>query len=208
MNKVNYQLLLDKTIKELSGLDRVPTLLIHSCCAPCSSYVLEYLSNYFEITVLYYNPNIFPQEEYEYRISEQDRLINSMEFKHPVKLISTEYTPSDFYEAVKGLEKEPEGGLRCTECFKVRLKRTAQLAKDKGFDYFTTTLSISPMKNAELLNKLGSEIAEEMGLKYLLSDFKKRGGYQRSVELSKEYKLYRQNYCGCVFSKNETERTL
>ena len=208
MNKVNYQLLLDKTIKELSGLDRVPTLLIHSCCAPCSSYVLEYLSNYFEITVLYYNPNIFPQEEYEYRISEQDRLINSMEFKHPVKLISTEYTPSDFYEAVKGLEKEPEGGLRCTECFKVRLKRTAQLAKDKGFDYFTTTLSISPMKNAELLNKLGSEIAEEMGLKYLLSDFKKRGGYQRSVELSKEYELYRQNYCGCVFSKNETERTL
>ncbi len=204
--KVNYQLILDKTIEKITSENNVPTLLIHSCCAPCSSYVLEYLSEYFAITVLYYNPNIFPAEEYEYRISEQKRLIESMNFKNPVKFISTDYTPDDFYSVVRGMENEPEGGIRCTECFKVRLSYVANIAKTNHFDYFTTTLSISPLKNSALLNELGCKIGEEYGIKYLESDFKKKNGYRRSVELSKEYELYRQDYCGCVYSKMERER--
>lgn len=205
MNRINYQSILDNTIKKITSENRVPTLLIHSCCAPCSSYVLEYLSEYFEITVLYYNPNIFPREEYEYRISEQERLINSMIFSHKVRLIGSEYTPGDFYSAIKGYEKEPEGGKRCELCFEVRLKYAADLAKKMNFDYFTTTLSISPLKNAEVLNELGIRIGQEYGVEYLQSDFKKRNGYKRSVELSKEYGLYRQDYCGCVYSKAERE---
>lgn len=206
MNRINYQSILDNTIKKITSENRVPTLLIHSCCAPCSSYVLEYLSQYFEITVLYYNPNIFPREEYEYRISEQKRLISSMNFVHEVKFIGSDYTPEDFHSVIKGYEKEPEGGRRCRLCFEVRLKYTAALAKKMNFDYFTTTLSISPLKNAEVLNELGIHIGQEYDVKYLQSDFKKRGGYKRSVELSKEYKLYRQDYCGCVYSKMERER--
>ena len=205
MNKINYQSILDNTIKKITSENRVPTLIIHSCCAPCSSYVLEYLSQYFKITVLYYNPNIFPKEEYEYRISEQDRLINSMNFVNAVKLIGSDYTPEDFYNAIKGSEKEPEGGKRCEICFNVRLRYTAALAKKLKFDYFTTTLSISPLKNAEILNRLGIAIGQEYGVEYLQSDFKKRNGYKRSVELSKEYGLYRQDYCGCVYSKAERE---
>ncbi|MFG6325637.1 MAG: epoxyqueuosine reductase QueH [Lachnospiraceae bacterium] len=206
MNKINYQSVLDNTIKKITSENRVPTLIIHSCCAPCSSYVLEYLSRYFKITVLYYNPNIFPKEEYEYRISEQERLIDSMQFVNDVKLIASGYTPEDFYSAVKGNENEPEGGKRCRLCFNVRLRYTAALAKKMNFDYFTTTLSISPLKNAEVLNKLGAEIGEEYGVEYLQSDFKKRNGYKRSVELSKEYGLYRQDYCGCIYSKMEREK--
>lgn len=206
MNKINYQSVLDNTIKKITSENRVPTLIIHSCCAPCSSYVLEYLSRYFKITVLYYNPNIFPKEEYEYRISEQERLIDSMQFVNDVKLIASGYTPEDFYNAVKGSEKEPEGGRRCRLCFNVRLRYTAALAKKMNFDYFTTTLSISPLKNAEVLNKLGAEIGKEYGVEYLQSDFKKRNGYKRSVELSKEYGLYRQDYCGCIYSKMEREK--
>lgn len=205
MNRINYQSILDNTIKKITSENRVPTLLIHSCCAPCSSYVLEYLSQYFEITILYYNPNIFPREEYEYRISEQERLINSMNFVHNVKLIGSDYTPEDFHSAIKGCEKEPEGGKRCKLCFEVRLKYTAAMAKKMNFDYFTTTLSISPLKNAEVLNELGIHIGQEYGVEYLQSDFKKRNGYKRSVELSKEYGLYRQDYCGCVYSKMERE---
>ncbi len=206
MNKINYQSVLDNTIKKITSENRVPTLIIHSCCAPCSSYVLEYLSRYFKITVLYYNPNIFPKEEYEYRISEQERLIDSMQFVNDVKLIASGYTPEDFYSAVKGNENEPEGGKRCRLCFNVRLRYTAALAKKMNFDYFTTTLSISPLKNAEVLNKLGAEIGKEYGVEYLQSDFKKRNGYKRSVELSKEYGLYRQDYCGCIYSKMEREK--
>ena len=208
MNKVNYQSVLDNTIEKITSENRVPTLLIHSCCAPCSSYVLEYLSEYFRITVVYYNPNIFPLEEYNYRISEQKRLIESMNFKNPVKFIATEYTPEDFYGAVKGMEKEPEGGIRCKECFRIRLTHAAKLAAKLKYDYFTTTLSISPLKNSTMLNELGISIGRKYDVEYLQSDFKKRNGYKRSVELSKEYGLYRQDYCGCVYSKLEREEQI
>ena len=205
MNKINYQIELEKLICELTKNKLTPSLLMHSCCAPCSSYCLEYLSRYFNITVLYYNPNIFPKEEYEYRITEQEKLINSMKFVNPVKFISTDYTPEDFYINVKGLENEPEGGKRCEKCFEIRLKYVANLAKKLNFDYFVTTLSISPMKDSTKLNTIGLQIEKEVGVKYLISDFKKKNGYKRSVELSKEYELYRQNYCGCVYSKRENE---
>lgn len=204
-NNVNYQKVLDKTIEDICKKNIVPTLLIHSCCAPCSSYTLEYLSKYFKITVLYYNPNIFPKEEYEYRIKEQDRLIKSMDFNNPVEFIATDYTPEDFYGQVKGLENEKEGGKRCEVCFRLRLEKAAKIAQEKGFDYFVTTLSISPMKNSVLLNEIGKELEEKYKVKYLLSDFKKRNGYKRSIELSKIYDLYRQDYCGCVYSKVERD---
>lgn len=207
-NNINYQKVLDKTILDITNKKIVPTLLIHSCCAPCSSYTLEYLSKYFKITVLYYNPNIFPKEEYEYRISEQDRLIKEMEFENQVDFISTEYTPEDYYSQIKGYENEKEGGKRCEICFKIRLEKTAQIAKKMGFDYFVTTLSISPMKNSTLLNKIGKELEEKYTVKYLLSDFKKKNGYKRSVELSKIYDLYRQDYCGCVYSKAERDNKI
>jgi len=185
----------------LQSEGRVPTLLLHACCAPCSSYVLEYLSNYFQITVLYYNPNISPRTEYDTRAEELKRLIGEMEFNHPVKLVVGEYEPDKFYAMVKGMEDLPEGGERCFKCYEQRLRYTAQMANEGGFDYFTTTLSISPLKNATKLNEIGQELAAEFGVEYLLSDFKKKNGYKRSVELSAEHGLYRQNYCGCVFSK-------
>ena len=206
INCMNFQKELDKTIENIKKVNTVPKLLIHSCCAPCSSYCLEYLSNYFDITVLYYNPNIFPKDEYMYRIEEQKRLIEAMTFKNEVKFIATDYTPNDFYDSIRGLEEEPEGGDRCTVCFRVRLEYAAKLAKSLGFDYFVTTLSISPMKNSKLLNAIGLELEEKYGIKYLISDFKKRDGYRKSVELSKEYELYRQDYCGCVYSKNERNK--
>lgn len=202
MNKINYQNLLDKTIE---GLDGSKTLLLHSCCAPCSSYVLEYLSQYFEITVLYYNPNITYEEEYEYRKSEQKRLIGEMQSKYPIKFMDCDYDPVNFFIAVKGYEKEPEGGARCKLCFDMRLRKTAELAAEGKFDYFTTTLTISPLKNAELINEIGNALSLEYDVEYLKSDFKKRNGYKRSIELSKQYNLYRQDYCGCVFSKIERE---
>ncbi len=202
MNKINYQIQLDKVIDSLG--DTVPTLLLHSCCAPCSSYVIEYLSQYFSITVFYYNPNISPEAEYRFRSSEQKRLIAEMPVKYPVKYIDEEYDSRQFFDAVKGLEKEPEGGKRCEKCFELRLGRTVRLAREMGFDYVTTTLTISPLKDAQLLNKIGKRLAEENGVKWLGSDFKKKGGYKRSTELSGEYGLYRQNYCGCVFSKRDS----
>lgn len=208
MNKVNYQKELDKLIDKNTKENIVPTLLLHSCCAPCSSYVLEYLSKYFRITVLYYNPNIFPKEEYEYRINEQARLINELPVINPISFISTDYEPEHFYEIAKGLENEPEGGKRCEKCFYLRLSYAARLAKDNGFDYFTTTLSISPLKNSEMLNKIGEEVGKEIGIPHLVSDFKKKDGYKRSVELSKEYELYRQDYCGCVYSKIQREKAM
>lgn len=199
--KVNYQKILDKFIKDLNY--DVPKLLVHSCCAPCSSYVLEYLNKYFNITVLYYNPNIYPFEEYEYRKNEQKRLISEMKFENPVSFIDCDYDNNSFNKAVKGLEIEPEGGKRCEKCFELRLNKTAEVAKENGFDYFVTTLSISPLKNAETLNRIGKEAGEKYGVKYLLSDFKKNNGYKRSIELSREYSLYRQNFCGCVYSKQK-----
>ena len=201
MNKVNYQKELDRVIDRHQAAGEVPRLLLHVCCAPCSSYCLEYLSSYFDITVYYYNPNISIKEEYEYRLSEEKRFISLKEFKYPVKLTESEYRPEDFFAAVKGLEKEPEGGLRCKECFKLRLEASAKKAKEQGFDYFTTTLTISPLKNAALLNEIGAEMGEKYGVNWLYSDFKKKEGYKRSIELSREYDLYRQNYCGCVFSR-------
>ena len=201
MNQINYQKELDKTIARLQAEKCIPTLLLHACCAPCSSYVLEYLSRYFQITVLYYNPNISPRAEYDTRAEELKRLIDEMEFIHPVKLLVGEYEPEKFYSMAKGMEELPEGGERCFRCYEQRLRYTAGLAKEQGFDYFTTTLSISPLKNAAKLNEIGAKLAGEFGVEYLLSDFKKKNGYKRSVELSGEHGLYRQDYCGCVFSK-------
>ena len=198
---VNYQKVLDETIKKIQLNNEVPTLLIHSCCAPCSSYCLEYLSEYFNITVLYYNPNIFPKEEYEFRAREQERFINNFPANNPISFKEAPYTPEEFYAIAKGLEKEPEGGERCTKCYKLRLEYTAKLAKELNMDYFTTTLSISPLKDAKRLNSIGLELEEIYKVPYLVSDFKKKNGYKRSVELSKEYEMYRQNFCGCIYSK-------
>ena len=201
MNKINYQKELEKIIDKNIKNNETPKLLLHACCAPCSSYCLEYLSQYFEIVLFYFNPNISLKEEYEYRLEEEKRLISLMEFKNPVTIVESTYNPKEFFEAVKGLENEPEGGKRCAECFKLRLKATAEKAKELNADYFTTTLTISPLKNAQLLNTIGEAYAEEYGVKWLYSDFKKKEGYKRSIILSKKYNLYRQDYCGCVFSK-------
>lgn len=203
MNNRNYQKELETIIENIKNESRVPRLLLHSCCAPCSSYVLEYLSQYFAVTVFYYNPNISPREEYEKRVEEQRRLIHQMPAKHPVAFLAGEYEPERFYEMAKGLEKEPEGGKRCAGCYRLRLLETARLAKEGGYDYFTTTLTISPLKPAGKLNAIGEELAEIVQLAYLPSDFKKKNGYKRSVELSGAYGLYRQNYCGCEFSRLE-----
>lgn len=203
--KENYQRILDKTIEQLGKEGKVPSLLLHSCCAPCSSYVLEYLSEYFKITVLYYNPNISPKEEYEARVREQKRLIGEMDFTYPVSFLEGNYVPEDFYEMAKGHENDKEGGERCFLCYEMRLREAAEAAKKGDFDYFTTTLSISPLKNAQKLNEIGIRLAKEYGVAYLMSDFKKKNGYKRSVELSAEHHLYRQDYCGCVFSKREAK---
>lgn len=203
--KENYQRILDKTIEQLGKEGKVPSLLLHSCCAPCSSYVLEYLSEYFKITVLYYNPNISPKEEYEARVREQKRLIGEMDFTYPVSFLEGNYVPEDFYEMAKGHKNDKEGGERCFLCYEMRLREAAEAAKMGNFDYFTTTLSISPLKNAQKLNEIGIRLAKEYGIAYLMSDFKKKNGYKRSVELSAEHHLYRQDYCGCVFSKREAK---
>ena len=206
MNKRNYQRELEHLLGDLSG-ERVPRLLLHSCCAPCSSYVLEYLSQYFEITVFYYNPNIYPPREYEKRVVEQRELIQKLPAHHPVRFLEGTYDPKDFYEAVKGLEQIFEGGERCFACYRLRMEAAARMAAEGGFDYFTTTLSISPLKNAEKINEIGEELERQYQVKHLLSDFKKKNGYKRSVELSGLYGLYRQDYCGCVFSKSEREKS-
>ncbi len=200
---INFQLVLEQTIKKVGGSK--PKLLLHSCCAPCSSYVLEYLSNIFDITIFFYNPNIYPEQEYYYRRGEQQRLLEMMNLQNKVKIVGCEYQSEEFYTAVKGLENCKEGGQRCQECFRLRLGRCAEYAADNGFDYFTTTLTISPHKNSQLLNAIGEEVAKKVGVEYLYSDFKKKNGYKRSCELSAQYGLYRQDYCGCVFSKKQKE---
>ena len=201
--KVNYQKELDKLILELKKEEKVPRLLLHSCCAPCRSYVLEYLSQYFEVTVFYYNPNIYPESEYTKRVLEQQKLISEMRFKYPVTFIAGNYDSEKFYNMARGLENVKEGGERCFKCYELRLREAAKIAKNGEYDFFTTTLSISPLKNAQKLNEIGMLLAEEYGIEYLLSDFKKKNGYKRSVELSEQYGLYRQDYCGCVFSMKE-----
>jgi predicted adenine nucleotide alpha hydrolase (AANH) superfamily ATPase len=200
MTKRNYQRELETLLSRQEKETRVPTLLLHSCCAPCSSYVLEYLSQYFRITLFYFNPNIYPEEEYQKRVIEQQQLITALKTNYPVTFLSGDYEPSHFYSFVKGLEQEPEGGSRCFKCYELRLTEAAEKAKAGGFDFFTTTLSISPLKNAEKINSIGEEIGTKYGVKHLPSDFKKKNGYVRSIELSKKYGLYRQDYCGCIFS--------
>ena len=208
MNRRNYQRELEAVIKENESKSRIPRLLLHSCCAPCSSYVLEYLSDYFEITVFYYNPNISPAEEYEKRAAEQQHLIRELPAKHPIQLVVGAYEPERFYAVSRGLEQVPEGGERCFRCFRLRLEEAAKMAAEGGFDYFATTLTISPLKNAQKLNEIGEELSELYKVEHLPSDFKKKNGYKRSVELSALYGLYRQNYCGCVFSKRDAEERL
>lgn len=205
MNKRNYQRELEQLISTIEP-GHTPTLLLHACCAPCSSYCLEYLSQHFSITVLFYNPNISPPDEYEKRVNEIRRLIFELPVKNKVSLIEGRYLPEEFYTSVRGLEKEPEGGKRCHVCYELRLREAAETAKRLGFEYFTTTLSISPLKDSEKLNNIGEKLAEEYDVKYLFSDFKKKDGYKRSINLSKEYNLYRQNFCGCVYSKMEAEK--
>ncbi|MCH5258854.1 MAG: epoxyqueuosine reductase QueH [Lachnospiraceae bacterium] len=243
MNAVrNYQKELDKIIEDIgAGNESAPTLFLHSCCAPCSSYVLEYLREYFRITVFYYNPNISMEEEYRKRVAEQKRLIKayneeisgkdaqnvnpkgellqgralqngkaqgkkSSNICYLIDIIEGDYDPGCFYEIAQGLEQCPEGGERCFACYELRLRETAKRAQAGKYDYFATTLTISPLKNAVKLNEIGERLAAEYGVNWLPSDFKKKGGYQRSIELSKEYDLYRQDYCGCVYSKEERER--
>ena len=205
MDKVNYQVMLDKIIEDIVRSNSLPGLLMHSCCAPCSSYCLSYLAEYFSITVLYYNPNISPEEEYYKRVNEQKRLIRELPVKNKISFAEGRYQPAEFFKMAEGLEDLPEGGERCFKCYEMRLCEAAAYASLHGFEYFTTTLSVSPHKNAQVLNKTGLKISEEYGVKYLVSDFKKRGGYQKSIQYSKEYNLYRQDYCGCIFSKRERE---
>lgn len=195
MNNINYDRQMQEIIESLNG--EKPKLLLHSCCAPCSSACLERIKEYFIVTVYYYNPNIDSESEYQKRSQEQVRLCKEMS----VDCIVEEYDHLSYYTAVKGLEKEVEGGKRCEKCFSLRLNKSAEKCKELKFDFFATTLTVSPLKNAKLINEIGLEISRKSGVKFLPTDFKKRGGYLRSIELSKEYDLYRQNYCGCVFSK-------
>ena len=196
--KRNYQRETDDVIASLCGERK--KLLLQCCCGPCSGYVLEYLTKYFDIAVLFYNPNIQPREEYEKRLFWMREVLSK--YPESVKIIECAYDGDKFVSAAKGLEKEPEGGERCTECFRLRLRETARFAKFEGFDYFCTTLSVSPHKDEMRLNDIGLELEKEFGVKWLPSDFKKRDGYKRSTQLAREYGLYRQDYCGCLFSKN------
>lgn len=198
--------MLEKELTEISSRSEKPTLLLHVCCAPCSSYVLEYLSSYFDITLFFCNPNITSENEYIYRVNEVKRLISQMTLEGNVVFAEGKYDTSAFFDIAKGHEKDPEGGERCFKCYELRLRESAEYAKCNNFDYFTTTLSISPYKNAEKLNSIGSCLADEYGVKYLFSDFKKKNGYKRSIELSAEYDLYRQDYCGCIYSEMEMKR--
>lgn len=199
--KINYQKILDDTLYQIKNTIASPKLLLHCCCAPCSSYVFEYLTKYFNITALFYNPNISPKEEYIFRLNELKRLIYEMGLSSKVNLIEETYEPWRFDEISLGLENCPEGSFRCFKCYYLRLLKTAIIAQQLNSDYFTTTLTISPYKNADKINEIGEDLSLRYGVKYLFSDFKKRDGYKRSIELSKKFNLYRQNYCGCTFSK-------
>ena len=199
-----YQDLLELELEKIKNSNKIPNILLHSCCAPCSSYVISYLTNYFNITILYYNPNISPLEEYEKRKQEQIKLINELNTKNKINILDCDYENDLYEQTIKGLENEPERGLRCHKCYQLRLEKTAKLAKDNNFDYFTTTLTVSPYKNSNTLNEIGISLQNKYNIKWLYSDFKKKDGYKKSIELSKKYNLYRQNYCGCIYSKNNT----
>ncbi|MDD3641409.1 MAG: epoxyqueuosine reductase QueH [Atribacterota bacterium] len=200
---VNFQKMLDEKINEIKKNNHTPKLLLHSCCAPCSTYVIEYLSQFFSITVFFYNPNIHPEEEYIRRLNEQKKLIEQFPVQNKITFIKGKYELKLFFEEVKGLENEPEGGNRCLKCFYLRLNKTAQKAQELEIPFFTTTLTISPHKNAIAINRIGEEMANKYQVNYLFSDFKKKDGFKRSIVLSEQYGLYRQNYCGCVFSNNK-----
>lgn len=202
--KMNYEILMEQQLKEIEKTGIKPKLLLHSCCAPCSSAILEFLQNYFDITVYFYNPNITFEEEYYKRLNEQREYHEKRGYS--IKVIEGNYNPKeDFFKQVKGLEDRKEGGERCFKCYTLRMEATAQKAKELGFDYFSTVLSISPLKNAQWINEIGEKLSEKYGIKFLNGDFKKKNRYLRSTEISREYKLYRQDYCGCVFSKMERE---
>lgn len=203
---VNAQLLLDAELREISKSGKRPRLLLHACCAPCSSYVLEYLSKFFDITLYFYNPNITPAEEYVYRAKELSRLVSEMGLDEVASLVVSDYNSDEFYNIASGLEDAPEGGARCALCYRLRLEASAKYAAECGFDYFTTTLSISPYKNSRWLNEIGAELSEIYGVRYLYSDFKKKNGYKRSCELSEMHDLYRQDYCGCEFSRIQRDK--
>jgi hypothetical protein len=198
--------MLEQTLDRLQD-GEPPSLLLHSCCAPCSSYVLEYLSQYFRITVFYYNPNIYPDSEYAMRVREQQEFIRRFPARYPIDFIEGAFDTARFYDMARGYEDLPEGGERCFLCYELRLRETAALARERRFDFFTTTLSISPLKNADKLNEIGGALGAEYGVTWLYSDFKKKNGYKRSCELSREYGMYRQDYCGCVYSWRERHGT-
>ncbi len=202
---MNYQIVLDETLKHISLSGKTPKLLLHACCAPCSSYVLEYLSKYFEITIYYYNPNIHPENEYIRRINELKKFLTEFKLKNKVNLVEETYNPLEYFNEIKGLENLGEKSERCYKCYKLRMEKAVEYAKVNNYDYFTTTLSISPYKKSGWINEIGAILEEKYNVKYLYADFKKKNGYKRSIELSKEYGLYRQDYCGCIYSKQERE---
>ena len=195
---MNYQLVLEEELKKIKPGSK---LLLHACCAPCSSYCIEYLSNYFKITIYYYNPNIDTDEEYNKRVNELKRFIKEFKTKYPVHLIDTGHLQEEYMKEIIGLENEPERGARCLKCYELRLRKSFEYAKEHNFDYITTTLTLSPLKNSKVINEIGKKLEDEFNFKYLYSDFKKKEGYKRSIILSREYNLYRQDYCGCKFSK-------
>lgn len=199
--KENYYLLFENQLNRIKEKGKVPTILLHSCCAPCSSHVITFLKDYFDITIIYYNPNIYPYKEYKKRKEEQIRLLNEIKSKNKLNIIDCDYDNNIYEETIKGLEKEKEGGSRCYKCFWLRLDKTAQIAKENNYDYFSTTLTISPYKKSTVINEIGKELETIYNITWLYSDYKKKDGYKKSIQLSKEYNLYRQNYCGCIYSK-------
>ena len=203
MTKRNYQKELEQLLENLKSRNKIPKLLLHSCCAPCSSYVLGYLPPYFNITVFYYNPNISPEEEYLFRKKEQIDLLSKIKAKNTISFLDCDYEDFKFHQITSGLENEKEGGKRCFNCYRLRLEKTAVAAKALGFEFFGSTLSVSPYKNAIWLNDIGESLENKYSVSFLISDFKKKDGYKKSIELSKQFNLYRQNYCGCIFSKNQ-----
>lgn len=205
--KENYQIKMEEIIHSIDS-NKVPKLLLQACCAPCSSYVLELLSNYFKITIVYYNPNIYPVSEYEKRLTEVRKLVKLIKTNNPIDILEVDYDNNSFKNISKGLENEKEGGVRCHKCYYLRMEKVAELAKKYNYDYFTTTLSISPYKDAQILNRIGEVLEEKYQVKYLYADFKKKEGYKRSIELSKQFNLYRQEYCGCKYSMPKKEETL
>ncbi len=202
---MNYNKLMEEIVSKNQTEGLIPSVLLHSCCAPCSSHVISTLTPYFDITILYYNPNIEPFEEYEKRKQEEIRFINEFPNQNKLTIIDCDHENKLFHETIKGLEKEKEGGARCIKCYYLRLDKTAKLAKENNFDYFATTLTVSPLKNSQKLNEIGEYLSGKYKINYLYSDFKKKEGYKHSIELSKQYNLYRQDYCGCIYSKMERE---